>query len=331
MSRAGDAIADMAYFTARDDKPADYCQDRVRGCDVYVGLIGLRYGTPVRDKPEVSYTELEFDTATEAGLPRLVFLLDEDAAVPIPPGRLLDGDPGLQARQRAFRARLLDSGVMAAKFASPSSWRFCCCRRCRKPARQAEPPLAAGHGGQASGAAGSGRPGPRGRLAGRRRGWRCRRSRWRCWARRGSARARSAWRRCTMTGWRSGSPAGGGSSAVTAPPRPEALLSGLAAELGVTGDGSPGSVMDRVCAVLGAGLAVVVLDNFETPWTADPLPVEELLRTIAAIPQVGVAVSCPGDGPPGGAAVARFRHAEPAAAGRGAAAVPGRGRARFRR
>jgi hypothetical protein len=43
-----------------------------------------------------------------------------------------------------------------------------------------------------------------------------------------------------------------------------ALLSGLAAELGVTGDG-PGGVMDGVCAALGAELGVIVLDNFETP------------------------------------------------------------------
>jgi hypothetical protein len=33
----------------------------------------------------------------------------------------------------------------------------------------------------------------------------------------------------------------------------------------VTGDGPPGGAVDRVCEVLGAGLAVVVLDNFETP------------------------------------------------------------------
>ena len=119
VSRAGDAITDMAYFPVRDGEPAGYCRDKVRGCDIYVGLIGLRYGSPVRDQPEVSYTELEFHAATEAGMPRLVFLLDEDAVTPTPPGQLLDGDPDLQARQQAFRARLQDTGIMAGKFASP--------------------------------------------------------------------------------------------------------------------------------------------------------------------------------------------------------------------
>ncbi len=119
MARAGDAFTDMAYFAAHDDEPADYCQARVRECDVYVGLIGLRYGSPVRDRPEVSYTELEFEAATEAKLPRLVFLLDEDGALPIPAAQLQDSDPDRRARQQAFRVRLLDVGIIAAKVTRP--------------------------------------------------------------------------------------------------------------------------------------------------------------------------------------------------------------------
>ena len=119
VTRAGDAVTDMAYFGARDDKPADFCQGQVRDCDVYVGLIGLRYGVPVRDRPELSYTELEFETATETDKPRLVFLLNEDAALPIPAASLLDSDPQLQTRQRAFRKRLLGAGLIVAMVASP--------------------------------------------------------------------------------------------------------------------------------------------------------------------------------------------------------------------
>jgi Domain of unknown function (DUF4062) len=105
-TRARDAVTNMEYFVTRDNKPADYCRQQVEQADVYVGIIGFRYGSQVRDQPEVSYTELEFAAATEAALPRLVFLLDEDALVPIPVGRLLDRNPELQARQWAFRERL---------------------------------------------------------------------------------------------------------------------------------------------------------------------------------------------------------------------------------
>jgi tetratricopeptide (TPR) repeat protein len=119
VARAGDVVADMAYFTARDGTPAGYCREVVAGCDVYAGLIGLRYGSLVRDQPEMSYTELEFDAAGEAGLTRLVFVLDENAALLAPPDRLYDQDAGLRDRQRAFRDRLRDSGITVATFGSP--------------------------------------------------------------------------------------------------------------------------------------------------------------------------------------------------------------------
>ena len=55
-----------------------------------------------------------------------------------------------------------------------------------------------------------------------------------------------------------------------------------------------------MCAALGAGPGVVVLDNFETPWAADPLAVEKLLRTVAAVQQTGIAVTSRGTGRPAG-------------------------------
>ena len=91
----------------------------VRGCDVYVGVLGTRYGSPVRDQQEMSYTELEFATATEAGLDRLVFLLDTAVAdVGIPPSELIDREFG--ARQDAFRRRVQDSGLLTQSFANPA-------------------------------------------------------------------------------------------------------------------------------------------------------------------------------------------------------------------
>ena len=301
VSRAGDAITDMAYFTARDGKPAEYCRDKVRGCDIYVGLIGLRHGSTVRDQPGISYTELEFQAATEAGLTRLVFLLDEDAAVPIPPGRLMDRDAEPQERQRTFRAKLLESGVTAGTFSSPDQLELLLAQalqESRPPTAPAPAPVS-GHTATLP---------ARPDLVGR------------------DAEIDSlveAWLRTPPAPVAVlGAPGIGKSTICLAALHDDrvaqrfgerrwfvrcdgaqsvqTVLSGLAAELGVIGDGSSGGAADRVYGALGAGLAVVVLDNFETPWAADPLPVEELLRTIAAIPEVGVAITSRGTGRPAG-------------------------------
>jgi tetratricopeptide (TPR) repeat protein len=118
ISAAGHVVVEMADFPAADQPAAELCVQRVRGCEVYVGVLGTRYGSPVTDRPEVSYTELEFDTATAAGLPRLVFVLDTEAAdVGIPPAQLIDHAFG--ARQEAFRRRVQASGLVTQSFASP--------------------------------------------------------------------------------------------------------------------------------------------------------------------------------------------------------------------
>ncbi|HYB87139.1 MAG TPA: tetratricopeptide repeat protein [Streptosporangiaceae bacterium] len=117
VNRAGDAVLDMAYFTAREDQPAAYCRQQVQSANVYVGIIGFRYGSPVKDQVELSYTELEFQTATQQGLPRLIFLLDEKAVLPLPQEFL--SDPQYGKRQQAFRGRVRDVGVMVQRVESP--------------------------------------------------------------------------------------------------------------------------------------------------------------------------------------------------------------------
>jgi Domain of unknown function (DUF4062)/NACHT domain len=110
VARAGMTPVDMRYFAARDGEPADYCRARVRECEIFVAVIGFRYGSIVPGE-QVSYTELEFQAATAAGLPRLVFLLAETGSVEA----RADADPGLV---EGFRKRLSEAGLVMRTFTS---------------------------------------------------------------------------------------------------------------------------------------------------------------------------------------------------------------------
>jgi hypothetical protein len=139
VSAAGHVIADMRYFPAADQRPADVCQDAVKACHVYVGIFGAKYGSPVRDRPEVSHTELEFETATEAGIQRLVFVLNTQSGETRLPGEaFIDLQYG--QRQAAFIAKVKNSrGLTVQHFKSPENLQLLVERSLRQLAERSAP------------------------------------------------------------------------------------------------------------------------------------------------------------------------------------------------
>jgi hypothetical protein len=77
-------VISMEDYVAADTYPLHKCLADVAASDVYVGLVGWRYGyIPDQENPDrKSITELEYRQAEQSGLPRLMFLADKDASWP---------------------------------------------------------------------------------------------------------------------------------------------------------------------------------------------------------------------------------------------------------
>ncbi len=118
---AGFALDAMKFFPASGSSPRELVTERLAPCEIYVGILGFKYGSTVRDQPDVSYTQYEFRTAKELGKTLLVFLLDEEAEG-LPPAAILDAANG--ARQQAFRQEVQDldgKGLVCQRFKNPDA------------------------------------------------------------------------------------------------------------------------------------------------------------------------------------------------------------------
>lgn len=70
-------VRGMEYFGSKPGSPIEECLSVVRSCKVYIGIVGMRYGS-VPDGDERSMTHLEYDEAQRVELPSLIYIIDEE-------------------------------------------------------------------------------------------------------------------------------------------------------------------------------------------------------------------------------------------------------------
>jgi len=111
VTRVGCHPVEMADFGARPESPLEYCRTTVMSCDIYIGVIGFRYGSTIdNDAHSRSYVEVELEVAKTASLPRLMFLLEDGDGWP---SDLMDGD---SRRIESFRTEVKRGGTLIATF-----------------------------------------------------------------------------------------------------------------------------------------------------------------------------------------------------------------------
>lgn len=72
-------ITGMEKFGARSERPIKTCLAEVEKSDIFLGIIGMRYGS-VENLSGKSYTQLEYEKAKVLGKQIFVFLMDENKA-----------------------------------------------------------------------------------------------------------------------------------------------------------------------------------------------------------------------------------------------------------
>lgn len=103
----------MEYFVSSPDNPIDVCLTTVRRSQLYIVIVGMRYGS-IEEGSGKSYTELEYDEAVKNELPVLAFLIDEDECAVLP--KFVD--KGEKAEKLLAFKDKLRSAYLVSKFKS---------------------------------------------------------------------------------------------------------------------------------------------------------------------------------------------------------------------
>jgi hypothetical protein len=113
LKRFGYEDVAMEYYVAGDERPLDRCLADVSACDVYIGIFAWRYGF-IPDGQPFSIAELEYRRAVKEKKPRLLFVVDEEAAWP---PKLMDRD---RTRIEAFHERVRKDKIVS-RFSTPDT------------------------------------------------------------------------------------------------------------------------------------------------------------------------------------------------------------------
>ena len=107
-------IKGMEFFGSTPERPLDKCLQTVRECKLYIGIIGMRYGSVEEDSGK-SFTELEYDEAVKNRIPVLIYILDENHPIA---SRFVDKGEGAE-KLEAFKSRLKKAHVFSS-FTTPA-------------------------------------------------------------------------------------------------------------------------------------------------------------------------------------------------------------------
>ena len=108
----------MELFGARTPLPKDAMLAEVRACDLFIGIVGHRYGS--EDPGDLcSYTELEYREAMTCKIPVLIFLVD-NKSVQIPPEHV---EPDRKRRKLAAGRKSLRAIIPATNSPIQRNWR----------------------------------------------------------------------------------------------------------------------------------------------------------------------------------------------------------------